>query len=105
MVLKSPNDSNGLVLDVSCRIPAYEHVVHVDVKPSFADHISKDVVHHSLERSWGVAQSEEHYCWFEQSFVCFERCFSLVAVFNAYVVVFRAYVHLGEPGISFDLVD
>ena len=32
-----------------------ENIVHVDDKPSFSDHISKDFIHHALESSWGIA--------------------------------------------------
>ena len=38
----------------------YQDIVHVNLAPSLVDFDPKDVVHHSLECSGGVAQSKEH---------------------------------------------
>ena len=51
------------------------------------DHIMKDMVHHCLECSGGVSESEEHNYWFVKSVTHFERCFILISLFDAYIVV------------------
>ena len=48
----------------------YEEIIHVNDKPSFSDHILKEVIHEMLECGRGVVETKEHNSRFEQSFVC-----------------------------------
>ena len=80
-------------------------IVHVDFKPSFGDHVSKDVVHKRLERGWGIAEPEEHNCGFKESERGDERSLPLVRFPNSDVVVSPADVKFGEQGGVFHVVD
>ena len=53
-------------------------VVHVDFQPAFGNHISKDVVHESLECGWSIAKAEEHDCGFEEAEGGDKSCLLLV---------------------------
>ena len=46
----------------------YGHIVHIDQQPSFSYFLMEDSIHHSLEHGWGICESKEHHCGFEQSF-------------------------------------
>ena len=82
-----------------------KEVVHINDKPSFSDHVAEGVVHEPLECGRGVGKSEEHYCWFEEAFMCDESGLPLVTVLDADVVVPPADVKLSkQPGV-FEFVD
>ena len=53
-------------------------VIHVDFQPAFGNHISKDMVHESLECGWSVAKAKEHDCGFEEAEEGDKSCLSLV---------------------------
>src|SRR6266702_995599 len=53
----------------------------------FENHVSKDVVHHSLKRCRGIGESEIHDRGFKESIPCFERSLSFIAFFYTYVVI------------------
>ena len=59
-------------------------------------HVGEDFIHHGLECSRGVAETEEHDGGFEGSSVADECCFPFVAFFNLYVVVSPSKVYLRE---------
>ena len=78
-----------------------EEVVHIDDEPSFCDHISKGVVHESLESGRGVSEAKEHDGWFEEAFMSDEGGFPLMSVFDADVVVAPSDIEFDEDlGIS-----
>ena len=81
-----------------------EEVIHIDDKPSFSNHVSEGIVHELLKRHRGVAETEEHHGWFEESFVGDESGFPLMTVFDADVVVSRANIKLGKVVSIFQLV-
>ena len=70
--------------------------IYINDEPSFSDHISKGVIHESLERCRRVGESKEHHGGFEESFVCDEGSFPLVAIFDADIVVSPADIKLSE---------
>jgi len=59
---------------------------------------TKDHVHHHLEGSGRVSQSEEHNRWFEEPFGSKECRLPFVAFFDTDVVVSPSYVEFGEEG-------
>jgi len=82
-----------------------EEVVHIDNEPTFCDHISKGVVHKSLESGRGVGEAKEHDGWFEEAFMSDEGGFPLMSVFDADVVVAPSDIKFCEDfGVS-ELVD
>ena len=78
-------------------------VINVDDYDVF--HVSENLVHHGLERSRGVAESEEHDSGFIGSSVADERGFPFVSFFDLYVVVSPSKVYLCEVLRSLELVD
>ena len=73
-----------------------KEVIHINDKPSFSDHIAERVIHEPLERGRGVGKPEEHYCRFEEAFVCDEGGLPLVAILDADVVVSPLDVKLSK---------
>ena len=65
----------------------YPQVVHVDLEPSFCNHIGENMVHECLECGRGVAEPEEHYSGFKEAKRSDECCFPLVVLSDANVVV------------------
>ena len=41
------------------------HIIHVDFKPFFCDHVSANMIHECLESGGCVAEAEEHDGWFK----------------------------------------
>src|SRR5258708_5179615 len=58
--------------------------------------LMKDVIHHCLECCRGVAQSEEHDSWFEQTSIGSECGLPLIALFDPDIVEPPAEVKCGE---------
>ena len=72
------------------------HVIHVDLKPFFHDHVSANVIHERLEHRGCIGEPEEHDCGFEQSKGGDECCFPLVFFPKSNVVISPSDVELGE---------
>ena len=83
----------GLMLGKSALGEDHD-VVNVDDHNVF--HVGEDFVHHSLERSRGVAESEEHDGGFVGSSMANERGFPFITFLNPYVVVAPPEVYLHE---------
>ena len=81
-----------------------EKVIHVDDELSFSDHVPEGIIHDSLERGRGVAETEEHNHRFKESSVCDESHLPLVAIFDMNIVVPPLNVKLGEVVSVFQLV-
>ena len=54
------------------------------------------MVHHILEGSGGVAKAKIHDHWFVETILCFERCFMLISIFDAYFVKASFYIEFGK---------
>ena len=80
-------------------------VIHIDFKPTFSDHISKDVVHKCLEHGWGIAESEEHDCGLKEFERSDKRSLPLIRFSNSDVVIPPTDVKLGEQGGVLHIVD
>src|SRR5258707_8726953 len=75
-------------------------VVRVDGEPSLGYLFTEYSVHHHLEGCWGVSESKEHNCQFEESFRGQECHFRFIAWFDTYVVVPPSNVKFCEEGTS-----
>ena len=75
-------------------------VIHVDGHVSFIDEIPEDGVYHRLEGGWRISESEEHYCRFEESLVCYERRFPPVLWLDKDFVVSPFDIEPGEQSSS-----
>ena len=81
------------------------HVIHVDLKPFFRDHVHADMVHERLEGGGCVGETEEHDCWLIQPKGSDEGCFPLVLFSQSDIVVSPSYVELGKESRVFHIVD
>jgi len=68
------------------RLGKDQDVVQVDHHNTFCYEVSEDVVHYSLEGSWAVGHSKEHYQRFKQASIGPEGHLPLVSGLNIDVV-------------------
>ena len=54
------------------------------------------MVHHVLERSWGISQAKIHNHGLVDAVLCLERCFVLVPILDAHFIEASFYIKLGE---------
>ena len=93
-----------LGLMVSKRSFGEDHdVINVDNYGIF--HVSKNLIHHSLEHGQGVAESEEHDSGFVGSSVADECGFPFVTFLDPNIVVSPLKVYLREVLQSLELVN
>ena len=83
----------------------YSQVVHIDLEPSFCDHIGENMVHERLKSRRGVTEPKEHYGGFKEAERSDERCFPLVFLLDANVVVAPMNIKLGEQCRVLHIVD
>ena len=81
------------------------HVVHVDLKPLFWEHICKDMVHESLESGGSIAETKEHDGGFEEFHGGDESGFSLIFLLDVNVVISPVNVKFGEQGGFLHVID
>ena len=81
------------------------HVVHVDLKPLFWEHIHKDMIHESLESGGSIAETKEHDGVFKESHGGDESGFPLIFLSDANVVISLTNVKFGEQGGFFHIVN
>src|SRR5438445_10904445 len=81
----------------------YQQIVHVDYEERNLK-FSKDIVHHLLEGSWGIAHSEEHDQRFISAMGGYEHAFPLVSLFNPDVIVPPSQIHFAEHVTSLDTI-
>jgi hypothetical protein len=72
------------------------YVIHIDCEGSAHDLFTEYHVHHGLEGSGGVSESEEHYHWFEESLIGYKCCFVLVFGCDSDHVVSPSDVNCGD---------
>ena len=75
-------------LSVVCQIVwgGNKDVVHIDDYFACQDKVFKYGVHHRLEGTGGIGESEEHDCRFEESSVCFKSGLPLIPFFDPYII-------------------
>ena len=99
MFSESLEHSSGVfVMEGYIVLGVDSHIIHIDLKPLLWDHISKDMIHESLEGGGSVAESKEHDGGFEESHGGNESSFPLIFLLNANVVIFPTNVEFGEQG-------
>ena len=74
----------------------YKEVVHVDDKPSFHNHIFKQVIHETLEGGRGVDEIKGHDSRFTEALVGNKGSFSLVSILDMDIVISLSYIEFGE---------
>src|SRR6266481_8173174 len=89
------------------RLGIDQNVVHVYGHEAFINELLENVIHHGLEGSRAVGETEVHDQGFEKSTVHLEGCFPLITLFDAHIVISPMYVQLHEVlGFGFrNLVD
>ena len=82
-----------------------EDVVHVDNDMSLVNEVLEDGIHHSLERSRGIGESEEHERRFKAALICSEGGFPFVSFFDSKIIITPPKVHFGEVFRTSEFVD
>ena len=83
----------------------YPQVVHIDLEPSFGDHIGENMIHEHLKSRRGIAEPKEHYSGFKEAEGSDECCFPLVFLPDANVVITPANVKLGKQCRVLHIID
>ena len=68
------------------------------------DEVLKDFIHHGLECSRAVCESEEHYQGFEESTIGAKCCLQLVTLLDANIVITPPDIELGEVFRTSELI-
>jgi hypothetical protein len=106
-----PFDVGSVPLDVLClrflhaTLSVDGHIVHMDCEPFLSDFFGEYGIHHCLKSGWGVGESEEHDCWFEQAFIGNESSFPFISFFDPDVVVAPSDVKFGVEGAAAQAVN
>ena len=80
-------------------------VIHVDLKPSFSDHVREDMVHKGLECRRCIAKPKEHYCGFIKTKGSDEGCFLLIRFLDPNIVISPLNVKLSEINRVFHIIN
>ena len=80
-------------------------IIHIDDQKPLMHLVTKDVVHHLLERAGTIAHAKIHDDRFVRANRCDEYTFSLIASFDTHVVVSSMEVHLSVHITSLELID
>ena len=83
----------------------YPQVIHIDLEPSFSNHVSKNMVHECLKSQRGITETKEHYSGFKEAERSDECRFPLVFLLNANVVVAPLNIELGEQCGVLHIID
>ena len=83
----------------------YSQVIHIDLEPSFSNHIGKNMIHERLKSRRSVTEPREHYSRFKEAERGDERRFPLVFLPDANVVIAPSNIKLGEQCRVLHIVD
>ena len=73
-------------------------VIHVNLEPSFGDHVCEDMIHECLKGWWSIAKTKEHDSGFVETKRSDEHCLPLILLFDMNIVVAPMDVELGKQG-------
>ena len=97
MFAETKKDTAGtLVVEGEISLGMNPQVVHIDLQPSFGDHVSEYVIHEGLERRRSVAKTEEHDGRFKESKRSYKSSLPLIFFANANIVESPPDVEFGE---------
>ena len=68
------------------------------------DEVLKDFIHHGLECSRAVCESEEHDQGFKESIIGVKSCLPLIPLFDANIVITPPDIELGEVFHTSELI-
>jgi hypothetical protein len=80
-------------------------IIYINFEPSLSDHVGKNAVHERLEGGRAIAESEEHYCGFEETKRCDECTLPLVFFLDSDVIISPPYIEFGEQGGILHIID
>ena len=99
------HSSSAFMMEGYVILGVDSHVIHVDLKPLFWEHIHKDIIHESLESGGSIAEPKEHDSGFKESQGGDESSFPLIFLSDANVVISPMNVKFGEQGGFFHIID
>lgn len=80
-------------------------IIHVNLKPPFCNHVSKDMIFKCLKHGGCIVKTEEHNHGFEESEGCDESHFPLVRFLNSNVIISPSDIELSKPGGIFHVIN
>ena len=80
-------------------------VIHIDLEPSFGNHIGKNMIHERLKSRRGIAEPKKHYGGFKEAERGDERCFPLVFLPDANVVITPSNIKFSEQCRVLHIID
>ena len=83
----------------------YPQIVHINLEPSFGNHVSKDMVHERLKGRRGITEAKEHDGGFEETERGDECCLPLIFLPNANVLIAPSNIKLSEQSRVLHVVD
>ena len=83
----------------------YPQIVHINLEPSFGDHVGKDMIHERLKGWRGITEAKEHDGGFEETERGGEHCLPLIFLPNTNVVITPLNIKLSEQSRVLHVVD
>ena len=102
-LLEHPSDT--FMMEGHIILGVDSHIVHIDFKPLFWEHIHKDMAHESLEGGGSIAESKEHDSGFEESHGGDESGLPLIFLSDVNVVISPTNVKFGEQSRLLHVID
>ena len=83
----------------------YPQIVHINLEPSFGNHVGKDMVHECLEGRRGITEAKEHDSGFVETEGSDECCLPLIFLLNVNVVIAPTNIKLSEQSRVLHVID
>ena len=83
----------------------YPQIVHINLEPSFSDHVGKDMIHEHLKGRRGITEAKEHDGGFEETERGDECCLPLIFLLNANVVIAPSNIKFSEQSRVLHVID
>ena len=80
-------------------------IIHIDLEPSFSDHVWENMVHKGLKCGRSIAEAKEYDCEFIKTKGCDECCFPLVWFLDPNIVIPLVNVKLSEVDRVLHIID
>ena len=90
------NLSDSIMMKGKSTTGVNAEIIHIDLEPSFCNHIRENMIHKCLEGGRGVIETEKHDHRFIETKRSDKGCLPLIRLLNPNVVIPPTNVKLGE---------
>jgi len=91
-----------MLIQICCKD---QNVVNINYNFTRTDFLSEDLIHHTLERGWCIAQTKLHNKWLIETMVSNKCSFMLITFSNSDIVKAPSDIHFGEIFGALETVD